>query len=79
MGDFFHPPRLTQANQVVMAMGVDKARRQIKVFRVNNLGAVRRNVLADFRDPAALHQDIGDKPGRAGTVDNARFAEKKVI
>src|SRR3954462_10029351 len=76
--DFFDAFRLAQAAQVVMAMGVDKAGREIKTPRIHALEAVSLYGLADFGDAPAAQKHIGHEPGRAGAIHNTRIADQAI-
>ena len=76
--DFLDPFRLAQTDQIVMAMRVDKAGREIKAACIDGLDAVSLYGLADFRDTPVAQKHIGEEPGRAGAIHNTRFADQAI-
>ena len=75
----FHPVRLTQADQVIMAMRIDKARREIAAIGVDNLRAIRAKRGFYFSNAASPDAKVGEKPGRAGAIDNAWATNEEMV
>ncbi|MEH2491916.1 hypothetical protein V1280_007855 [Bradyrhizobium sp. AZCC 2230] len=75
----FGPVRFAQADQIVMAMGVDEARREIASARVDDVGLLRRQRDTDRCDAAAADAQVGLEPRRAGAVDQPGIADERVL
>ncbi len=67
----FRPLRLTQEGDVVVAMGVDEAGREVAAVRLDYLGIIGGQGRGNRRDAPLVDAEIATEPGSAGAIQDA--------